>query len=112
MNLRAPPPTLTSVDGELLSRMVRADQLVMVRRSVLAAIPINIVLSFTATLVALNSGRAFEGLCWLMLSLAVNGLRSYVCRWPFAPSRGVLLDSSVATSPKGRPDLAPVSCSS
>lgn len=104
MNFSAPPPTLTaSVDGELLSRMVRADQLVMVRRSVLAAIPINIVLSFTATLVALNSGRAFEGLCWLMLSLAVNGVRSYVCRWPFAPSRGVLPDSSVATSPKGRP---------
>jgi len=64
MNLSAPLPTLTaSVDAELLSRMVRADQLVMVRRSVLAAIPINIVLSFTATLVALNSGRAFEGLC-------------------------------------------------
>jgi hypothetical protein len=62
MNSSAPPPSLTaSVDGEVLSRMVRTDQLVAIRRSVLAAIPINVVLSFTATLVALNSGRAFEG---------------------------------------------------
>ncbi|MEZ2295054.1 putative bifunctional diguanylate cyclase/phosphodiesterase [Variovorax sp. RCC_210] len=104
MNSSAPPPSLTaSVDGEVLSRMVRTDQLVAIRRSVLAAIPINVVLSFTATLVALNSGRAFEGLSWLLLSLVVNGLRSYVSRWAFAPSPGTTPEAGVAASPTARP---------
>ncbi|MFM9925928.1 EAL domain-containing protein [Variovorax sp. H27-G14] len=104
MNSSAPPPSLTaSVDGEVLSRMVRTDQLVVVRRSVLSAIPINVVLSFTATLVALNSGKAFEGLSWLLLSLVVNGLRSYASRLPFAPSPGVATESGVAVSARARP---------
>ncbi|SFP58313.1 diguanylate cyclase (GGDEF) domain-containing protein [Variovorax sp. OK605] len=104
MNARAPTPSLTaSVDGDVLYRMVRTDQLVVVRRSVMSAISINVVLSFTATLVALNAGRAFEGLIWLLLSLAVNGARSYICRWPFAPSPGVIVEEGVAVSPTGRP---------
>lgn len=104
MNARASTPSLTaSVDGEVLSRMVRTDQLVVVRRSVLTAIPINVALSFTATLVALNSGKAFEGLIWLLLSLAVNGLRSYICRWPIALAPGVVTEEGVAVSPTGRP---------
>jgi diguanylate cyclase (GGDEF)-like protein len=96
------PPFIASVDGEVLSRMVRTDQLVVVRRSVLSAIPINVVLSFTATLVALNSGRVFEGMLWLLLSLAVNGVRSYVCRRAFAPAPGVQVEAGVAVSPTGR----------
>jgi diguanylate cyclase (GGDEF)-like protein len=100
----APSPLLNaSVDAEVLSCTVRTDQLVAVRRSVLSAVPINVVLSCTAALVALNAGRAFEGLCWLLLSLLVNGVRSYMCRRPFAPSPGVATDSSVATSPDARP---------
>ena len=96
-------PITASVDDQVLSRMVRTDQLVAVRRSVLAAIPINIVLSCVVALVALNAGRAFEGLCWLLLSLMVNGVRSYICRWPFAPWPGVAPESGVATSPQARP---------
>ncbi len=83
--------------------MVRTDQLVAVRRSVLAAIPINVVLSCVAALVALNAGRAFEGLCWLLLSLLVNGIRSYICRWPFAPWPGIVPENGIATSPDARP---------
>lgn len=92
-----------SVDDEVLSRMVRTDQMVAVRRSVLAAIPINVVLSCVAALVALNAGRAFEGMCWLLLSLMVNGVRSYICRWPFAPWPGVVPENGIATSPDARP---------
>ncbi|RUR70186.1 EAL domain-containing protein [Variovorax guangxiensis] len=97
---RAPSPQLfASVDDEVLSRMVRTDQMVAVRRSVLAAIPINVVLSCVAALVALNAGRAFEGMCWLLLSLMVNGVRSYICRWPFAPWPGIVPEAGIATSP-------------
>ncbi|WP_418132710.1 EAL domain-containing protein [Variovorax sp. 375MFSha3.1] len=97
---RAPSPQLSaSVDDEVLSRMVRTDQMVAVRRSVLAAIPINVVLSCVAALVALNAGRAFEGMCWLLLSLMVNGVRSYICRWPFAPWPGIVPEAGIATSP-------------
>lgn len=104
MNSSAPTPSLSaSVDGGVLSRMVRTDQLVAVRRSVLSAIPINVVLSFTAALVALNSNRAFEGLSWLLLALVANGVRSYICRWAFAPSPGVVTESGVAVSATGRP---------
>lgn len=92
-----------SVDDEVLSRMVRTDQMVAVRRSVLAAIPINVVLSCVAALVALNAGRAFEGMCWLLLSLMVNGVRSYICRWPFAPWPGIVPEAGIATSPDARP---------
>ena len=100
----APATSLTaSVDDEMLSRMVRTDQMVAVRRSVLAAIPINVVLSCTVALVALHAGRAFEGLIWLLLSLALNGVRSYISRWPFAPWPGVAAESGVATSASGRP---------
>jgi diguanylate cyclase (GGDEF)-like protein len=100
----APVPLPTaSIDDGVLSRMVRTDQLVTVRRSVLSAIPISVVLSFTAALVALNAGRAFEGMSWLLLSLMVNGMRSYICRWPFAPSPGAEPGSDVLTSPNGRP---------
>ncbi|KQX34389.1 putative bifunctional diguanylate cyclase/phosphodiesterase [Variovorax sp. Root434] len=101
---RAPSPELTaSVDDQVLSRTVRTDQLVAIRRSVLRALPINVVLSCAAALIAVNAGRAFAGLCWLLLSLMVSGVRSYICRWPFAPSPGTTPDSSVATSPSARP---------
>ncbi|MDP9901383.1 putative bifunctional diguanylate cyclase/phosphodiesterase [Variovorax ginsengisoli] len=77
------PPTpapLVAIDDALLSRMVRADQLTAVRQSVLAAIPINMVLSCVGALVAWHAGRAIEGLWWLALSLTVNVLRILVCK--------------------------------
>ena len=92
-----------SVDGETLSRTVRTEQLVVVRRSLQSAILINIVLSCTAALVAVNAGRVIEAVGWLVLSLAVNGARMVICRRPFALPEGVAVDSSVATSPTGQP---------
>jgi len=104
MNLRVSPPALVApVDTEVLSRMVRTDQLVMVRRSVLAAIPINVALSLAAALVALNSGHTVGGLWWLLLSLSVNGARIFICRLPFAPSPGVTPERGVAVSAQAKP---------
>lgn len=104
MNLRVSLPALVApVDTEVLSRMVRTDQLVAVRRSVLAAIPINIALSLGVMLVAFNSGRAVGGLWWLLLSLAVNAARIVICRLPFAPSPGVTPERGVAVSPDAKP---------
>jgi len=76
MNPSAPTSTpLASADDSVLSHLVRAEQLAWVRRSALAGMPISIVLSLTAALVAIKSGRAAAGLCWLLLALTVSVLR-------------------------------------
>ena len=94
MNHSAPSSTpLASADTLLLARMVRVDQLVSVRRSVLAAMPINIVLSCTAALVAIKSGRPVMGLSWLMLTLLVSVVRIVTSRR--------LLERSAATAAQG-----------
>lgn len=81
MNPSATSPTLiASVDEDVLQRLVRADQLVSVRRSVLAGMPISLVLNLTGALVAIKSGRAVEGLCWLALALAVSVVRIVASR--------------------------------
>ena len=81
--------------------MVRTDQLVAVRRSVLAAIPINVALSLTVGFVAFNSPWAVEGLRWMLLALAVNFFRIFMCRRAFAPPSGVTVDDDVLTSVEG-----------
>lgn len=77
--------SLAAIDDALLSRMVRADQLVAVRQSVLAAIPINMVLSCVGALVAWHAGRTVEGLWWLALSIVVNVLRALISKGYIAP---------------------------
>jgi len=89
MNASSPPQeeeTAGSPDGLALSRMVRTEQMLAVRRSVLAAIPVNLVLSLTVALLAHHSELTALGLAWLALSLAVNVTRIFVCRRPFVPA--------------------------
>ncbi|MGI4777720.1 MAG: putative bifunctional diguanylate cyclase/phosphodiesterase [Janthinobacterium lividum] len=87
MTVSDPHTTLIApVDDGMLSRMVRFDQLVMVRRSLLAAFPSNMVLSIAATLVAASSGYVRGGLCWLALSVLVNLLRRSFLQRPL-PTR-------------------------
>ena len=84
-HLPATPAPLAAIDDALLLRMVRADQLAAVRQSVLAAIPINMVLSCVGALVAWHAGRASEGLWWLALSMTVNVLRALISKGYIAP---------------------------
>ncbi|MGJ7492213.1 putative bifunctional diguanylate cyclase/phosphodiesterase [Variovorax sp. ZT4R33] len=74
------PPPSAPADAMLLARMVRVDQLVSVRRSVQAGMPISIVLALTTTLVAIKAGRPMAGLSWLMLALTVNVVRMVMNR--------------------------------
>ena len=74
---------ITPVDDSVLRDMVRADQLVMVRRNLKAAVPANILLSMAATAVAIDSGHVRSGICWLLLSLLVSLLRGVILRRPF-----------------------------
>jgi diguanylate cyclase (GGDEF)-like protein len=81
------PVTVTAaIDEASLSRMVRRDQLVMLRASVREAIPINLVLSVTAMLVAVHAGLVVQGLLWLALSVVVNVLRHALCVRAFEDS--------------------------
>ncbi|MGF6528656.1 putative bifunctional diguanylate cyclase/phosphodiesterase [Variovorax sp. PvP013] len=89
MNPSLPPDPVTviaPIDEESLSHMVRRDQLVMLRASVREAIPINLVLSVTAMLVAVYAGLVVEGLLWLALSVVVNVLRHALCGQAFEDS--------------------------
>ncbi|MFD1704995.1 putative bifunctional diguanylate cyclase/phosphodiesterase [Methylopila henanensis] len=67
---------------EPLPRLIRADQLAAVRRSVLISIPVNVALGATAALVAWRSGHAGAGLIWFAASSVVNALRIVLCRLP------------------------------
>ncbi|HSU21939.1 MAG TPA: EAL domain-containing protein [Variovorax sp.] len=83
------PSSLTAsadIDEASLARMVRRDQLVMLRASVRSAIPINLILSVTAMLVAAHAGLVAEGLAWLALSVVVNVARHVLCGQPFEDS--------------------------
>ena len=66
------PLSIDTVDSGMLSRLVRADQLSSIRRSVLTAIPVNVALGVAGMLVAINSGLVLEGVLWFVLSSAVN----------------------------------------
>ena len=99
MNHSAPSSTpIASADPAVLARMVRVDQLVSVRRSVLAGMPISIVLSLTATLVAIKSGRPVMGLVWLLLTLSLSVVR-------IVTSRRLLERSSAAAALGGDTSL-------
>lgn len=88
----SPPPdsdpvtVIAAIDEGSLSHMVRRDQLAMLRASVREAIPINLVLSVTAMLVAAQAGLVAEGLLWLALSVVVNVGRRVLCGRPFEDS--------------------------
>ena len=84
-----------------LRRLIRRDQLDAVRQSVLRAIPVNMLLGLTGTLVALQAGQGEAGLLWLAFSTAANLLRIALCR---APCPGLALDA--ATPPDTVEELA------
>lgn len=65
-----------------LGKQIRRDQLEAVRSSVLNAIPINMLLGVTATLVAVHTGVGMLGASWLAASTSVNILRIALCRAP------------------------------
>ncbi|RZL99207.1 MAG: phosphodiesterase [Variovorax sp.] len=80
MNSSTSPRTvIADIDEESLSHMVRRDQLDTLHASVREAIPINLVLSVTAMLVAVWAGLVVEGLLWLALSVVVNTVRYGLC---------------------------------
>jgi diguanylate cyclase (GGDEF)-like protein len=69
-------------DMEALEPLVRRDQLVAIRRSVLNAMPVNIVLGFTITLVSIRYGHGEAGLIWFAATTTVNVLRIILCLVP------------------------------
>ncbi|GJD55373.1 putative bifunctional diguanylate cyclase/phosphodiesterase [Methylobacterium dankookense] len=84
-----------------LGRLIRRDQLDAVRQSVLRAIPVNMLLGLTGTLVALQAGQGEAGAVWFAFSTAANLLRIGLCR---APCPGLALDA--ATPPEAVEALA------
>ncbi|AWN38246.1 putative bifunctional diguanylate cyclase/phosphodiesterase [Methylobacterium radiodurans] len=81
--------------------LIRRDQLDAVRRSVLGAIPINVLLGLAGTLVAAHAGEMRAGLIWFAVSTGVNLLRVGLCQ---APCPGLAL--TPATSPEQAPAAA------
>ncbi|MCJ2054022.1 putative bifunctional diguanylate cyclase/phosphodiesterase [Methylobacterium sp. J-070] len=78
-----------------LTRLIRRDQLEAVRRSVFIAIPVNILLGLTGTLVAFYAGLGRAGATWFAISLSINLARAGLCK---APLGGLLL--TIDTSPE------------
>jgi diguanylate cyclase len=66
--------------GPELARLIRRDQLEAVRRSVLIAIPVNVLLGLTSAVVACYAGMGQTGVVWFVISLCVNLLRAGLCR--------------------------------
>ena len=75
----SPPPVQAA---ESLDRLIRRDQLDAVRRSVLQAIPVNMLLGVFGTLVAVHAGQGRAGAIWLAASTVANLLRIGLCRAP------------------------------
>jgi diguanylate cyclase (GGDEF)-like protein len=76
-------------DEARLQHLIRADQLLAVRRTVMMSIPINLLLSVAAVLVAWNAGLGSEGAVWFAASASVSLLRFLLCRVPLAPGADV-----------------------
>jgi diguanylate cyclase (GGDEF)-like protein len=74
-----------------LGRLIRRDQLDAIRQSVLRAIPVNMILGLTGTLVAVQAGRGEMGAAWFAVSTLANVLRIALCR---APCAGLALDAA------------------
>ncbi len=62
--------------------LVRRDQLEAMRGTVLAAIPVNMLLGLASILVAYRSGHGALGAAWFAASTCVNLLRIVLCRIP------------------------------
>ncbi|MBN6818639.1 EAL domain-containing protein [Methylobacterium organophilum] len=62
--------------------LIRRDQLDAMRGSVLAAIPVNMLLGLASILVAYRSGHGTVGAVWFAASTSVNLLRIALCRIP------------------------------
>ncbi|MGU3406316.1 putative bifunctional diguanylate cyclase/phosphodiesterase [Methylobacterium brachiatum] len=74
-------PGATSDDPDRRSQaLVRRDQLEAVRRSVLTAIPVNMLLGLASVLVAFQAGNGRAGLIWYAASTGANLLRIGLCR--------------------------------
>lgn len=84
-------------ESSSLDRLIRRDQLEAVRKSLQQAIPINMALGFTGTLVAIQAGQGRAGCIWFAASTAANFLRIGLCR---APCLGLAL------TPDMPPDVA------
>ncbi|MCJ2125573.1 putative bifunctional diguanylate cyclase/phosphodiesterase [Methylobacterium sp. J-077] len=63
-----------------LQALVRRDQLEAVRRSVLTAIPVNMLLGLASVLVAFQGGNGRAGMIWYAASTGANLLRNGLCR--------------------------------
>ncbi|MGJ7491271.1 putative bifunctional diguanylate cyclase/phosphodiesterase [Variovorax sp. ZT4R33] len=77
-----PTPPVTSRTSPLageISSLVRLEQWAAIRRGMLSAIPVNIVLSVLVAWVAWKSGHGTLGAWWLAASLLVNGMRVGLC---------------------------------
>ncbi|MDB5657051.1 MAG: deoxyuridine 5-triphosphate nucleotidohydrolase [Tardiphaga sp.] len=73
-------------DEATLQHLIRADQLLAVRRTGLMSIPVNLLLSVAAVLVAWDAGAGAEGAVWFVASAATNLLRFLLCRVALAPA--------------------------
>jgi diguanylate cyclase (GGDEF)-like protein len=71
-----------------LKPLVRRDQLIAVRRSVLVSIPVGIALAGAIALVAIHYGPAKVGLLWFSAATITNIFRIFLCRTtlPEAPA--------------------------
>jgi diguanylate cyclase len=91
------PGRSSDLAGPRRAALVRRDQLEAVRGSVLAAIPVNMLLGVASVLVAYRSGHGDAGALWFAASTTVNLLRIALCR---APCSGLSLTAEMA------PDMA------
>ncbi|MCJ2139191.1 putative bifunctional diguanylate cyclase/phosphodiesterase [Methylobacterium sp. E-066] len=76
----AGPARAPDASGRRLAALVRRDQLEAVRRSVLTAIPVNMLLGLASVLVAFQAGNGRAGMIWYAASTGANLLRIGLCR--------------------------------
>ncbi|MEK1888576.1 MAG: EAL domain-containing protein [Phyllobacterium sp.] len=77
MSLNQPPEAEVLV----LEDLIRADQLMAVRRSMFISVPVSIVLGLISLLVAIRYGLMLAGLTWFLASTLVNLARIALCRF-------------------------------
>ena len=65
-----------------LKPLIRRDQLIAVRRSVLTSIPVGIALAGAIALVAIHYGPGKAGLVWFSSATIINIFRIFLCRAP------------------------------
>jgi diguanylate cyclase (GGDEF)-like protein len=74
---------LTTENGSatLLKRSIQADQLIAVRRSVMNAMPVNMLLGLACAVISFYHGSFRRAILWYSVSMCVNILRMVLCRW-------------------------------